>query len=83
MFEKAKLLIAFIGGVFFIIGLLVSRLGFLFKIGYLLIGLWAILTVISWKKNELSENLIALTILIIGLGTGVFYYGGRLLDMME
>ena len=82
MFEKIKLIVAILGGVFFILGLIISRLGFLFKFGFILIGLWAFLTVISWKNNERSENWIAVVIMLAGLGFLGFTYGGRILQML-
>ena len=82
LIENSKIPLAIIGIICLAIGLIVSRLFFLFKVGFAIIALWAVLTIFTWKKNELSENLIAVVILLVGLGFAGLFYGGRILAAM-
>lgn len=82
MLDNLKLIIAFVGLLMLVIGVVVTSLGFLIKVGFLLIGIWALMTVLTWKSNELSENLIALVIILIGGGLVFLYYGGILSELM-
>ena len=82
MLDNLKLIIAFVGLLMLVIGVVVTSLGFLIKLGFLLIGIWALMTVLTWKSNELSENLIALVVILIGGGLVFLYYGGILSELM-
>ena len=59
-----------------------SGMGRLFQVGMLLIALWAVITVVTWKKNELSENLIAIVVLLVGGGTIFILYWSRLMEIL-
>lgn len=73
MIERIKLILGLGGTLCIVLGLLVGRLAFLFKTGLAIVILWSILTMLTWKKNELSENLIAVTIFLVGGATGVVF----------
>ena len=83
MLDNIKMALAFLGILFLALGILVGMLGFLFKIGMLIIGLWGILTIVTWKKNELSENLIAIVVIIVGGGLATLHYWPRLQEMLN
>ena len=83
MLDNIKMALAFLGILFLALGILIGMLGFLFKIGLLCIAIWGILTVVTWKKNELSENLIALVVLVIGGGIATIYYWSRLSEILN
>ncbi|MBQ9357786.1 MAG: hypothetical protein IJT98_10935 [Prevotella sp.] len=82
MLDKIKLILGIGGILLVLVGYFMSGMGRLFQVGMLLIALWAVITVVTWKKNELSENLIAIVVLLVGGGTIFILYWSRLMEIL-
>jgi len=82
MLDTIKIVIVFVGLLFIVLGIFVYMLGFLFNIGFILIGLWAILTIFTWKSNPLSESIIALLVMAVGGCFAVLNYSETISELL-